>query len=62
MVFEQKTIEELHEMTLSELRTYINDAFSHISEATAIRDYRAKIGEPKLLAQPVEVEFQEEEE
>jgi hypothetical protein len=62
MVFEQKTIEELHEMTLSELRTYINDAFRHISEATAIRDYRAKIGEPKLLAQPVEVEFQEEEE
>tara|TARA_R100000664_G_scaffold3257_1_gene7525 strand:- start:363 stop:551 length:189 start_codon:yes stop_codon:yes gene_type:complete len=62
MVFEQKTIEELHEMALSELRTYINDAFSHISEATAIRDYRAKIGEPKLLAQPVEVEYEEEEE
>ena len=62
MVFEQKTIEELHEMTLSELRTYINDAFSHISEATAIRDYRSKIGEPKLLAQPEVVDFQEEEE
>ncbi len=62
MVFEQKTIEELHEMSLRDLREYIHQGFQHISEATAIRDYRAKIGEPKLLAQPVEVEFQEEEE
>jgi len=62
MEFETKTIEELHEMALSDLREYIHDAFKHIADATAIRDYRAKIGEPKLLAQPVEVEFQEEEE
>lgn len=62
MVFEAKTIEEMHEMALSELRTYINDAFSHIADATAIRDYRNKIGEPKLLPQPEVVDFQEEEE
>lgn len=62
MIFEAKTIEEMHEMALSELRNYIHQAFEHIAEATAIRDYRAKIGEPKLLPQPEVVDFQEEEE
>ncbi len=62
MEFEAKTVEEMHEMSLSDLREYIHEGFKHISNATAIRDYRAKIGEPKLLAQPVEVEYEEEEE
>ena len=38
MIFEAKTIEEMHEMALSELRNYIHQAFEHIAEATAIRD------------------------
>jgi len=62
MVFEQKTVEEMHEMSLSELRDYVSSGYSHISDAIAIRDYRAKIGEPKLLPPPTEVEYTEEEE
>jgi hypothetical protein len=62
MVFEPKTIEQMHEMSLSELKEYVRDCFDHISDATAIRDYRQKIGEPRLLAAPIEVEFEEEEE
>jgi len=57
-----KTVEEMHEITLQELREYIRDVYSHASDAGAIRDYRAQIGEPKLLAAPVEVEFTEEDE
>ena len=56
-----KITEELHEMTVSELREYISDLYSFIQDVTAIRDYRMRIGEPRLLSAPVEVEFEEEE-
>jgi len=61
MVFEQKTIEEMHEMSLSELRDYVRDVYQHASDAGAIRDYRAQIGEPMLLPPPTVVEYEEEE-
>jgi len=61
MVFEQKTIEEMHEMSLSELREYVRDVYQHASDAGAIRDYRAQIGEPMLLPAPTVVEYEEEE-
>ena len=54
-----KTNEEMHEMSLTELKEYIRDMYRHISDAGTIRDYREQIGEPKLLAQVVE--FEEEE-
>lgn len=60
MVFEQKTIEEMHEMSLMDLREYVRDVYQHASDAGAIRDYRAQIGEPKLLAQPTVVDYEEE--
>tara|TARA_R110002020_G_scaffold54118_1_gene151148 strand:- start:273 stop:455 length:183 start_codon:yes stop_codon:yes gene_type:complete len=56
-----KTTETMHEMTVSELREYISDLYSFIQDVTAIREYRARIGEPRLLTAPVEVEFEEEE-
>tara|TARA_R110000824_G_scaffold172834_2_gene350825 strand:- start:3710 stop:3898 length:189 start_codon:yes stop_codon:yes gene_type:complete len=62
MEFKAKTIEEMHDMALTELNEYVRDVYKHISDTTAIRDYRAQIGEPRLLAAPVEVEFEEEEE
>ena len=57
-----KTTEEMHEMTTTELREYQRDIYSHLADLSAIKDYRERIGEPKLLAQPTEVEFEEEEE
>ena len=60
-MIEIKTTEELHEMTVSELREYISDLYSFIQDVTVIRDYRMRIGEPRLLVAPVEVEFEEEE-
>ena len=62
MEFEAKTIDEMHEMSLSDLRDYVRNVYLHASDAGAIRDYRAQIGEPKLLPQPTEVEYLEEEE
>ena len=62
MVFEAKTVEEMHEMSLSELREYVRDIYAHAADAGAIRDYRAHIGEPKLLAEPTVVEYDVEEE
>ncbi len=62
MEFKAKTVEEMHEMSLSELREYVRDIYSHAADAGAIRDYRAQIGEPRLLPPPVEVEYTEEEE
>tara|TARA_R110000824_G_scaffold222785_1_gene410549 strand:- start:1534 stop:1725 length:192 start_codon:yes stop_codon:yes gene_type:complete len=62
MTFEQKTIEEMHEISLTDLREYVRDIYQHASDAGAIRDYRAQIGEPKLLPQPTEVEFTEDDE
>ena len=58
---ETKTTEEMNEMTVMELRDYISDLYSHIKDVKAIRDYRMRIGEPKLLIEPTEVEFEEEE-
>ena len=57
-----KTIEELHEMTVDEIDAYKNRIYSHCADISAIRDYRKRIGEPKMLAQPEVVEFEEEEE
>ena len=57
-----KTIEEMHEMTSTELREYQRDVYAHLADLSAIKDYRERIGEPKLLPQPTEVEFEEEEE
>jgi hypothetical protein len=58
---EIKTHEQMHEMTFDELKQYIYAIYRHVSEATAIRDYRDKIGEPKLLAlNVVDVEDEEE--
>ena len=56
-----KTHEEMHEMTVSELSNYINEVFDHANDAMAVRDYRKRIGEPRLLEAPTEVEFEEEE-
>jgi len=56
-----KTTEEMHEMTTTELREYQRDIYSHLADLSAIKDYRERIGEPKLLVQPTEVEFEEEE-
>ena len=60
-MIEVKTTEELHEMTVSELSEYISDLYSFVGDIIAIRDYRKRIGEPRLLVAPVEVEFEEEE-
>ena len=57
-----KTHDEMHEMSLTEMREYIRDVYTHVSNAATIRDYREQIGEPNLLAAPTEVEFEEEEE
>ena len=57
---EIKTHEQMHEMTFDELKQYIYAVYRHVSEATAIRDYRDKIGEPKLLSMNV-VDIGEEE-
>ena len=57
-----KTVEEMHEMTISDLTEYISDLYSFVGDIVAIRDYRRRIGEPRLLAAPVEVEYTEEEE
>tara|TARA_R110002020_G_scaffold31469_3_gene98048 strand:- start:1819 stop:2007 length:189 start_codon:yes stop_codon:yes gene_type:complete len=62
MEFEAKTIDEMHEMSLNDLRDYVRSVYLHVSDAGAIRDYRSQIGEPKLLPQPTEVEYSEEEE
>ena len=56
-----KTHEEMHEMTVRELSDYISDTYSHIGDAIAVRDYRQKIGEPRLLEAPTEVDYEEEE-
>jgi len=56
-----KTNEEMHEMSLTELKEYIRDMYRHISDAGTIRDYREQIGEPNLLPAPTEVKFEEEE-
>jgi hypothetical protein len=58
---DMKTHEEMHEMSLTELKDYIQDVWSHLYDSQAIREYRSKIGEPNLLAAPTEVEFEEEE-
>ena len=57
-----KTHDEMHEMSLTELKDYVQDIWSHLYDAQAIQTYRVKIGEPKRLAAPTEVEFEEEEE
>ena len=56
-----KTHQEMHEMSLTELKDHIQDVWSHLYDAQAIKEYRAKIGEPNLLTAPTEVEFEEEE-
>tara|TARA_R110002012_G_scaffold58404_2_gene151531 strand:+ start:2280 stop:2459 length:180 start_codon:yes stop_codon:yes gene_type:complete len=56
-----KTHEEMHEMTVSDLTTYISEVYDHANDAMAVRDYRKRIGEPRLLEAPTEVEFEEEE-
>jgi len=62
MEFEAKTIEEMHEMSLTDLRAYVREIYSFAADAGAIRDYRERVGEPKLLAQPTVVEYEENEE
>jgi hypothetical protein len=57
-----KTHEEMHEMSITELKEHIQDIWKHLYDAQAIETYRVKIGEPNLLAAPTEVEFEEEEE
>ena len=56
-----KTHEEMHDMTVSDLTDYISEVYDHASDAMAVRDYRKRIGEPRLLEAPTEVEFEEEE-
>jgi len=57
-----KTHDEMHEMSLTELKDHIQEIWSNLYDAQAIKEYRSKIGEPNLLAAPTEVEFEEEEE
>ena len=59
---EIKTIEEMHEMTVSELKAYSHDIWTHMRQVDAIVNYMEKVGKPKLLPAPTEVEFEEEEE
>tara|TARA_R100000781_G_C4047350_1_gene116214 strand:+ start:355 stop:540 length:186 start_codon:yes stop_codon:yes gene_type:complete len=55
-----KTIAELHEMTVEEIDTYKNNIYTHCLDISAIRDYKKRIGEPKMLAEPEVAEFEEE--
>lgn len=57
-----KTIEELHEMTVEEIDAYKNNIYSYCCDISAIRDYKKRIGEPKMLAQPEVADFEVEEE
>ena len=56
-----KTHEQMHELTFDELKQYIYAIYRHVGDTTAIRDYRDKIGEPKLLSMNV-VDVEDEEE
>jgi len=56
------TIEEMHEMSKDELASYKSEIWRHWQKVDAIINYMAKIGQPKLLPSPSDVEFTEEEE
>ena len=59
---EIKTIEEMHEMTKAELKAYSHQIWQFMRKVDAIVNYMDKIGTPKYLPAPVEVEYTEEEE
>ena len=56
---EIKTIEELHQMTKEELKTYSHEVWVYMRKIDAIVTYMDKIGTPKYLPAPVEVEYTE---
>ena len=55
-----KTIEEMHDMDLKDLRDYKRAQFNHYMEIDAIITYIDRIGHPKLLEAPIEEEAPEE--
>ena len=62
MIYEIKTIEELHEMSKEELKSYSHEVWTYMRKIDAIATYMDKIGTPKYLPAPTEVEYAEEEE
>ena len=59
---EIKTVEEMHQMTKEELKAYSHEIWLLMRKVDAIVNYMDKIGTPKYLPAPVEVEYTEEEE
>lgn len=61
---EIKTIEEMHQMTMTELRAYRSEMLDHRCDITTILDYRARMGDdnnPYLLeAKNVTIEEESE--
>jgi len=58
---ETNTIEEMHNMDVTELRAYKRTVFDHYMEIDAIITYIDRIGHPKLLEAPIEeADFEEE--
>ena len=53
-----KTTEELHEMTVDDIRDYKRRIYSHCADISAIIDYRERIGDPKMLNYFVKTEEQ----
>ena len=60
-MLEIKTVEELHDMTKSEIVEYKNQLFQHWRDVDALVTYVERIGRPKLLAEPTTVEYEVEE-
>lgn len=57
---EIKTVEEMHEMTVRDLKEYSHEIWTHMRQVDAIVNYMEKVGQPKLLPEPVTVEFVED--
>jgi len=63
MTEEMKTIEQMHQMTINELRDYCNRAMNHWSAAVEIKNYRIRTNDEynPLLLTMGEIEEVEEE-
>ncbi len=63
-IMELKTIEEMHQMTINEIKEYCSNIMHIWSKATKIRDYRIAIGDDynSLLLEAKNVVIGDEEE
>jgi hypothetical protein len=59
---EIKTMEELHSMTASELRTYSLVVWRYMKKIDTIKSYVESFGQIAYLPAPTEVDFEQEEE